>query len=111
MSADGPTKTSAYEHRETDAENMPFTGACNRFLFIYIIAINSDFMKLLIMRLSVSLTLVPALGTLCFLLGCCVQLGYNSFYFILIYCIMFHCCIWKACSFLMRDRKEVDLEG
>lgn len=65
------------------------------------------------MRTSGSLTLVPALGTL-FLLSCsCVQLQHDIFCIILLYftLVMVGCYCLEACSFLMKDRKGLDLEG
>ena len=63
------------------------------------------------MGTSESLTLVSGLGTL-FLLGCYVQLSILKFLLHLIfYFVIFGCYLLEACSFLMRDRKGVDLEG
>lgn len=70
-------------------------------------------MGMLTMRTSGSLTLVPALGTL-FLLSCsCVQLQHDIFCIILLYFtfVMVGCYCLEACSFLMKDRKGLDLEG
>ena len=61
--------------------------------------------------MSWSLILVPSLGALLLLLICFVQLRYESFCFSLSYMIMFCCYLLEACSFLMRDRKGVDLKG
>ena len=59
-----------------------------------------------------SLTLVPTLGTLFFLLGCCVHL-HDSFASSDYYFLFSHvgCYLLGACSFLTRDRKGVDTEG
>ena len=56
------------------------------------------------MRMKGSLS--PALGTLFLLLGCNVQLQYESFCFILLYFIF----VMFGCSFLMRDTKRVEPE-
>lgn len=52
-----------------------------------------------------SLSLVPSHGTLVLLLGFLVQLQCDGFYF-----VMFGCYLSEACSFLIRDRKEVVLD-
>lgn len=59
-----------------------------------------------------SLSLVPSHGTLVLLLGFLVQLQRDGFYFIftIFYFVMFGCYLLYACSFLMRDRKEVGLD-
>ena len=56
----------------------------------------------------VSLWLLCLLMRLFLLLGCHVQLGYDSFYFIL-FCYV--CYLLEACSFIMRHTEGVDLEG
>lgn len=55
---------------------------------------------------------LPALKTLSHPLGCSVQLWYGVFGLLYyIYFVMFVCYLLEVCSFLMRDIKEVDLDG
>lgn len=68
-------------------------------------------MGLLSVGTSVSLIFVPALGTLFLLLGCHVNIM-----MVLLYLICYFCPVWllsprSRCSFLMRDKKGIDLEG
>ena len=63
------------------------------------------------MGTSESLTLVSGRGTL-FLLGCYVQLSILKLLLHLIfYFVIFGCYLLEACSFLMRHKKEMDLDG
>lgn len=59
------------------------------------------------MILSRSLTLVPAMEILLTLYVCLVH---QSFYIILLFFCHIHGHLIEACSFLMRNRKEVDPE-
>lgn len=61
------------------------------------------------MRMSVSPALLPDLGILFFLLGCRVPLQCDSFCPILYF--KFCHVELEACSFLMRDRKGMNLDG
>jgi hypothetical protein len=64
-------------------------------------------------RMSRSLTLVPALGSLFLLLSCNVQLQYDRFHFILLYFTL-SCLVvvtLKPFFFLVREIKGEDPEG
>ena len=63
------------------------TGAVQGSLHI-IQLLASCFMRLLAVRPSGVVTLVPVLGTLSFLLGCHVQFCYDSVCFVLLYFIL-----------------------
>lgn len=66
------------------------------------------------MRINWALTLSLAIGSLFLRLGCCVNLGYDSFCFILLYFVFYFVLFgWyhlEVFSFVMRDRKGVYLE-
>lgn len=67
----------------------------------------------LTVRMSGSLVLGPALGTLFLPLGCRVQRQRNGFCFIFSYFIfvILGCYVLEICSFLITNRKGVDPEG
>lgn len=51
----------------------------------------------------------PALGTLFLLLGGLVQLCVRAFAFFIVFCfVVFSCCLFEACSFLVGDGGGVD---
>lgn len=54
---------------------------------------------------------MPALRALFLLLGYFVQLQYDGFCFVICYFVMFCYFLLEACSFLKRNRKQVDLDG
>ena len=63
------------------------------------------------MGAGISLTLLPALEILLFLLGCLVQLQYVGFCLVLLYLFfydffLFSCGLLEAYSFLKRDRSR-----
>lgn len=62
------------------------------------------------LRTSGSLILVPALGILFLLFGCCVQLESVFLVHLIIYIVMYDCCCLEVCVFLMGDRKGVGME-
>lgn len=58
-----------------------------------------------------SQVLVPALGALPSVRLPVQPQGGRFLPYLLCYCVMYGCHLSETCSFLMRDRKKVDLEG
>lgn len=95
---------------ETETENTGLTKVYTRSSFLFSLVF---LMGLPTVIMSVSLTLVPTLGTLFLLLVCCVQIKKKMIVFASSHYILFcHVCyLLEACSFQMWDRKWVDPEG
>ena len=118
------SKQGAYELTETEAASTGPSWTYTRSCLLYYSYLLSIFMGLLSVRMSGSLALMPFLGSLFLQLSCYVQLFFCFILLYFIFCfiflflihliifyfVMFGCYLLEACSFLIRNRKALDLE-